>query len=102
MLITKKKTECAINDAGTAVCSGVAQCSTSESFSVECGDKFVLPTGRTHSGARGRVVPNRDLCDTHRPRLCKYSKEIYPNSAVCGRIFTLLDNACRTGGTCCE
>ena len=68
----------------------------------ECGDKFVLPTGRTHSGARGRVVPNRDLCDTHRPRLCKYSKEIYPNSAVCGRIFTLLDNACRTGGTCCE
>ena len=39
-----------------------------------------------------RLIPNRDLCEEHRPRHCKY----------CGRIFTLADVACRLGGHCCE
>jgi hypothetical protein len=41
-----------------------------------------------------RLVPNRDLCNEHRPRLCRYSR--------CRRIFTLADAACQVGGLCCE
>lgn len=41
-----------------------------------------------------RPVPNRDLWNEHRPRLCRY--------AQCRRVFTLVDAACQVGGLCCE
>ena len=60
---------------------------------------------KRHAQTHGerRMIPNRELCPEHRPRRCKYTEANgYGAGAVCGRIFTLADAACRAGGVCCE
>ena len=57
---------------------------------------------RTQLHGERRLIPNRDLCEQHRPRLCKYTESRFGASAVCGRVFTLADGACKAGGICCE
>ena len=49
-----------------------------------------------------RAIPNRELCEKHRPRLCKYTEANGFGALECGRIFSWADPHCRAGGMCCE
>ena len=65
---------------------------------------------KRHVEERGerRAIPNRQLCEKHRPRLCRYTEANGFGSlgalglSSCGRVFSLADPHCRAGGVCCE